>query len=122
MIFGDPYKFAIQVDFVDAWNIDITDEGVFNFFVNGYYQPNVLTNQSLTILTCFDWLNSRYFYLKTKNIYPQLYNKNPEELYDYMNQSLNKIVQDESDNSEIEEMLINHSWLGIPEITHNNNY
>lgn len=40
MIFGDPYKFAIQFDYVKEWEIaNLVDDGVFTFIIKGYYHP-----------------------------------------------------------------------------------
>ena len=43
MIFGDPYKFAIQFDFVEDWFLewgeDLKNDGVFHYIIQGYILP-----------------------------------------------------------------------------------
>ncbi len=111
MIFGDPYKFAIQFDFVDAWALP--DEGIFNLIINGYYQPNLLPNQSVTILDCYDSLNVRYFYLNKKKIFMNIFYWDSDEIYSYMTKIIKRINLDKS--KDFEEDIFEFSKLSIPE-------
>ncbi len=118
MIFGDPYKFAIQFDFVDEWLIP--DEGIFNLIINGYHQPNALPNQSVTILDCFDSLNARYFHLNQKKTFSNLFNLDCNKLYLHMENILERIISNES--NETEEDFFESSQLSISETIINRKY
>ncbi|MDO5640381.1 MAG: Imm42 family immunity protein [Neisseria sp.] len=122
MIFGDPYKFAIQIDFVEEWQNELigewknhfADEGICNVIINGYYQPNLLPNQSVTILAFCDSLNYMYFYLNQQKIFANLFHLSAHELYSYM-QMLSEKILDTS--TELEENIFEFSKLSVPEIS-----
>lgn len=61
MIFGDPYKFAIQFDFVEDWFLewgeDLKNDGVFHYIIQGYILPTELKYQSISILDAVNSLN-----------------------------------------------------------------
>lgn len=82
MIFGDPYKFAIQFDFVEDWKSELTDQGILNFLALGYQKD--LAPQSLTILDCMDSLQSIYFNLISIKSQEKIFNMEDDEAYDFL--------------------------------------
>lgn len=48
MIIGDPYKFSLLIEMIDAWNIDETFcNGVLLFSIDGNYFPKEITTTAL---------------------------------------------------------------------------
>ena len=116
MIFGDPYKFAIQFDFVNDW-IGLDGEGIFSLIVNGNYHPDYLPNQSITILDCFDSLNYKIYNLENKKNNDELFNLNKDLSFKKMNLLLENLHVIDEVTKFFEEIV-----LDIPEIMTNKNY
>ncbi|MCK6938345.1 immunity 42 family protein [Enterobacter roggenkampii] len=51
MIFGDPYRFAIWVEFIPEWN-DTFMNGFFYIFINGEMYPDDIRTSTLSVDIC----------------------------------------------------------------------
>ena len=95
MIFGDPYKFAIQLDFVDdwvsRWGESMKNEGILHYILEGYIQPSELKSQSITILNAVDSFKVKRDELNQANTL-NLYHQNPESILQTLEGILVKIL------------------------------
>ncbi|WP_387467495.1 immunity 42 family protein [Photorhabdus tasmaniensis] len=49
MIFGDPYRFAILVEYIPYWSDSSFKNGLFHFYINGKMFPDELTTATLNV-------------------------------------------------------------------------
>lgn len=111
MIFGDPYKFAIQLDFVDdwvsRWGETMKNEGVFHYIIGGYIQPTELMNQSVTILSAINSLKvkkSNINRISTEDLYDQV----SKDAFQILESILSKILNGDETDEEYEIYISTH--------------
>jgi hypothetical protein len=62
MIFGNPFKFAVQVDLVHAWSTSTYKNGSFSIYLNGLrLGDEFASNEVLSVQT-----NSLYFSIRNR--------------------------------------------------------
>ena len=92
MIFGDPYKFAIQFDFVEdwflAWGEDLKNDGVFHYIIQGYILPTELKYQSISILDAMNSLKVKIGSLNQFNA-STIYNQDAQYILEKLENILN---------------------------------
>ena len=90
MIFGDPYKFAIQFDFVEDWFLewgeDLKNDGVFHYIIQGYILPTELKYQSISILDAVNSLNVKIGSLNKFNA-STIYNQDAQYILEKLEKS-----------------------------------
>lgn len=111
MIFGDPYKFAIQLDFVDdwvsKWGADMKNEGTLHYIIEGYIQPSELKSQSVTILNAVDSFKVKRDQLNQVNT-QNLYYQNAKDIFETLEGILTKILNGDETNEEYEIYISTH--------------
>ena len=123
MIFGDPYKFAIQFDFVEEWDFPNhdKDEGILNFIVNGYQKD--LASESLTILDCMDSINVNYHYIKNSTDKKNLFNMNEKKSYKILYNNVLYLRDTDPNNiDDRRELLYNECRLIIDELSFDDDF
>ena len=123
MIFGDPYKFAIQLDFVDdcvsRWGESMKNEGILHYILEGYIQPSELKSQSITILNAVDSFKVKRDELNQANTL-NLYHQNPESILQTLEGILVKILNGDETDEEYE--IYTSTCLNISENIFENQY
>ena len=77
MIFGDPYRFAIWIEYVPQWG-DSIKNGFFYLFLNGSMYPNDIRTSTLFVDEIFNASTDKAFEYLYKMAYPQ---PTPEDEY-----------------------------------------
>ena len=116
MIFGDPYKFAIQFDFVEDWFLewgeDLKNDGVFHYIIQGYILPTELKYQSISILDAVNSLNVKIDSLNKFNA-STIYNQDAQYILEKLENILEKILN--GDETYDEYQLYDSTYLNIEE-------
>ena len=116
MIFGDPYKFAIQFDFVEDWFLewgeDLKNDGVFHYIIQGYILPVELKNQSISILDAVNSLKVKIGSLNKFNA-STIYNQDAQYILEKLENILEKILN--GDETYEEYQLYDSTYLNIEE-------
>ena len=101
MIIGDPYKFSLFIEVVDAWNIDETFcNGVLLFSIDGNYFPKEITTTALKGELWFlkekllnPVVNEKIFAMETKQAFTEIYNISFPEDIDVYNDLLVTVIK-----------------------------
>ncbi|OFV37469.1 hypothetical protein HMPREF3136_05435 [Neisseria sp. HMSC15C08] len=116
MIFGDPYKFAIQIDFVEDWFLewgeDLKNDGVFHYIIQGYILPTELKYQSISILDAVNSLNVKIGSLNKFNA-STIYNQDAQYILEKLENILEKILN--GDETYEEYQLYDSTYLNVEE-------
>ena len=114
--FGDPYKFAIQFDFVEDWFLewgeDLKNDGVFHYIIQGYILPTELKYQSISILDAVNSLNVKIGSLNQFNA-STIYNQDAQYILEKLENILEKILN--GDETYEEYQLYDSTYLNIEE-------
>lgn len=92
MIIGDPYKFSLLIERIDAWNVDRTfSNGVLLFSIDGNYFPKEIMTielkgelRHLKEKLLNPVVNEKIFSMQTKQAFTEIYNITfPEDIDEY---------------------------------------